>query len=609
MIDPSDVDVGGFEEAVRSAVGRPQRLRAVEATGLLDSEPDAAFDALARLAGELLGTPYALATLVDDSRCFWKSAIGLEGLPVRQNTVGESFCQYVIALDDAFLTGDARLDPRTRDNPTIDSMGLVAWAGHPIRNRDGDVLGTLCVVDTVPRTWDDSHARVLEVLAGAAGSEIELRASLLAAEAAEKSAIQLVTQTALLGALARRLSGSTNTNQVCQLIHEFSPAVLGVEFVLVGLIDPDRRVLRLTAAPDVHEATSNRYDELPLTAHTPLTDAVRNDRSIFVANVAEQAALYPQLLDDANRVGVASTLAEPLRRTDGTIIGAMGVAWPTERTRDDNELALFDTLLSLFAQTLDRTIATDSRSELIADLREHVLGAVPRVIGLDAAVRYLPANDHLGLGGDWYDIIELDEDRTCVVVGDVAGHGIEATARMGQIQAVLHALVRLDLDLGSVFDLAERALIDLHDSYLATIDLFVVNRSAGTLQHVSAGHVPPVVWTPDGGARLLEGGRRPLLGTPAGSGPVETVAFPAGSVLVAYTDGLVERPNEAIDIGLERLRNLVEHYGPESADVIADELLSQHLQAETRRDDIALAVVAHRTSTLASSRHKDDCSS
>lgn len=597
MIDLTHLTVGDFEEAVRVAVGRPQRLRAVEATGLLDSDPEAAFDALARLAGELLGTPYALVTLVDDTRCFWKSAIGLEALPVRQNTAGESFCQYVIALDDAFLTGDARLDVRTQNNTTIASMGLVAWAGHPIRNRDGEILGTLCVVDTVPRTWDDSHARILKVLAGAAGSEIELRASLSAAEAAERTATQLVTQTALLGSLARSLSGSTTTDEVCQLIGEFGPAILGVEAVLVGLIDFDRRVLRLIAAADVHEATGHRYHELPLAAHTPLTDAIRTGQPIFIANTADGADRYPLLADDANRVGVVSSLTEPLRRTDGTVIGTMGVTWSVERTRDDNELALFDTLITLFAQTLDRTIATDSRSELIANLRDHVLGTVPTVTGLEVAVRYVPAHDHLGLGGDWYDIIELDQDRTCVIVGDVAGHGVEATARMGQIQAVVHALIRLNLDLGSVFDLAEHALIDLHDHYLATVDLFIIDRSTATLQHVSAGHVPPIVWTPDSGASLLEGGRRRLLGNPAGLAPVETVAFPAGSVLVAYTDGLIERRDEPLDHSLERLRNLVAQHAAHPTNVIADELLNRLSRAGTQPDDIALAVVAHRTAS------------
>ncbi len=161
-------------------IADPSRLAAVRATGLLDTKSEDVFDELARLAGRLLKTPFALVTLVDDQRCFWKSRIGIPDDGPRQNATEESFCQYVIASDEPLVVGDVRRDPRTRDTPAIALLGVVAWAGYPLRDRDGLVLGTLCVVDTKPREWTAGDEGVLEALALAASTELRLRTDLTA---------------------------------------------------------------------------------------------------------------------------------------------------------------------------------------------------------------------------------------------------------------------------------------------------------------------------------------------------------------------------------------------------------------------------------------------
>ena len=165
---------------------------------------------------------------------------------------------------------------------------------------------------------------------------------------------------------------------------------------------------------------------------------------------------------------------------------------------------------------------------------------------------------------------------------------------MALIQGVLHALIRLDVELGSIFGFVEEVLAHLNDGYLATADMFVIEHNAQLIHHVSAGHPPPVLWVPGSGARTLDGGRRPLLGSPKGPGPVETVAFPPGSVLVAYTDGLIEKPTESIDVGIEHLKQCINRYSGNPANTIADKILAEHLGDATRRDDTALAVIAHR---------------
>lgn len=162
----------------------PHRLAAVEATGLLDTGPEEAFDRLARLASVMLETPFAFVTLVDDRRSFWKSCIGVEAatLQDRQNTVEESFCQYVINLGDGLLIDDAAAHPLTCDNPSIASMGVAAWAGFPIPGPGGEPLGSFCVVDTRVRSWTTRDGEVLHTLSLAAAGEIALRQAAAEAE-------------------------------------------------------------------------------------------------------------------------------------------------------------------------------------------------------------------------------------------------------------------------------------------------------------------------------------------------------------------------------------------------------------------------------------------
>lgn len=156
----------------------PARLDAVRATSLLDSPAEPAFDDLTRLAALLINAPLAFATIVDDARSFWKSSFGLPDTSPRQNTVEESFCQYVVRSRTELVVTDASVDARTRDNPSVASMGVRAWAGFPLVSPDGEVLGSFCVVDTVAREWSVQDLEVLRTLAGAASREIALRAAI-----------------------------------------------------------------------------------------------------------------------------------------------------------------------------------------------------------------------------------------------------------------------------------------------------------------------------------------------------------------------------------------------------------------------------------------------
>ena len=159
----------------RPGVREPERLAALRRSGLFETGPEDAFDRLTELAAVVTGATRACITLVDASHYAYKSAVGVaEGAP-QIGPIEESFCYYVVGSSKPFVVDDARGDPRTYDNPAIEINGIAAWAGYPIEDAAGWVLGTFCLIATEPYAWTDTDLHVLATLAQATSSEIALR--------------------------------------------------------------------------------------------------------------------------------------------------------------------------------------------------------------------------------------------------------------------------------------------------------------------------------------------------------------------------------------------------------------------------------------------------
>jgi GAF domain-containing protein len=159
-----------------AAVTDSDRLEALRATGLLDSDTTPSFDRLARLASHVLNAPVALVSLVDADRQFFKSCLGLPEpwASGRQSPLTHSFCQHAVASREALLVDDAREHELLRDNLAIRDMGVIAYAGIPLIDADGHALGTLCVIDSRPRHWTTHQVQLLGDLAASVVTEIGL---------------------------------------------------------------------------------------------------------------------------------------------------------------------------------------------------------------------------------------------------------------------------------------------------------------------------------------------------------------------------------------------------------------------------------------------------
>jgi len=189
-----------------SRVLSPSRLAALHASGLLDGVVNPVLDRISRLATKLLGVPIALVSLVDVERQHFPGMTGLSGwaADTRGTPLSHSFCKHVVARDAALLITDARTDPLVMAQPTYADLGVVAYAGVPLRTASGETLGAMCAIDTKPVQWTAAQVATLEDLAAAAMAEIELRAALSALEMAHEKLRQQVIRDPMTGLLNRR---------------------------------------------------------------------------------------------------------------------------------------------------------------------------------------------------------------------------------------------------------------------------------------------------------------------------------------------------------------------------------------------------------------------
>jgi GAF domain-containing protein len=156
----------------------PGRLAALERTGLLAGTiQDKTFDRHTSVASRVLGAPVALVSLVDADRQIFPGCIGLPEpwATDRQTPLSHSFCQHAVATREPLIISDAREHPLVRDNLAITDLNVIAYAGIPLIDRDGNALGSFCVIDSKPRTWTQPEVDLLKDLAASVVAELESR--------------------------------------------------------------------------------------------------------------------------------------------------------------------------------------------------------------------------------------------------------------------------------------------------------------------------------------------------------------------------------------------------------------------------------------------------
>ncbi|MEU9265027.1 SpoIIE family protein phosphatase [Streptomyces sp. NPDC048251] len=301
-------------------------------------------------------------------------------------------------------------------------------------------------------------------------------------------------------------------------------------------------------------------------------------------------------------LGIHSTMSVPIQARGMTL----GVAVLTRFRRPDpftpDDVLLAEEITARAAVCIDNARRFSRERETALALQRSLLPrSLPRTAAVDAASRYLPAA-RAGVGGDWFDVIPLSGMRVAMVVGDVLGHGIQASATMGRLRTAVRTLADIDLapdellthldDL--VVRLSEEAGGDGDPGEVGASCLYAVYDPVSRRCTLArAGHPPPVVLRPNGPARRVELPAGPALGL--GGLPFESaeLELAEGSVLAFYTDGLVESREREVDSALRLLSETLAAYS-DSLDETCDRILHALLPPGGAADDVALLLARTR---------------
>jgi serine phosphatase RsbU (regulator of sigma subunit)/anti-sigma regulatory factor (Ser/Thr protein kinase) len=417
---------------------------------------------------------------------------------------------------------------------------------------------------------------------GRARAELEQRAELLREQAARAEAEAMAETVAKL----QRITDITLTHLS---LDELLPAVLRsiLEAVraqagAILLADDDRglrasctigltavdREARLEAGEGFPARVARAREPL---AASPSAEGDRLSRAFEAAGVASLVGV-PLMADD-RLVGILVVgTHEDLGRVETDLLRLQGdrVALSIQRAR------LYDRE-RVVAQTLQRTLLPER---------------LPEVPGLEVAARYVPAREHAKVGGDWYDVFVLDEAAVGLAMGDVVSHGIRAASVMGQVRSTLRAYALDGEGPGTTLTKLNRIVRSLDQSETVTAVYLALDLERGTVTVASAGHPPPLLIAPGGDAQFLEEVGSVPLGAHATSRYEESVArLEAGSTILLYTDGLVERRDISLD---ERLAQLASEASAdfEEPESLCTRLIDALVGAEAPADDVAL-MAAH----------------
>ncbi len=279
------------------------------------------------------------------------------------------------------------------------------------------------------------------------------------------------------------------------------------------------------------------------------------------------------------------TAAIALQHPEGVLVVWIDLAEERPFTLEDQ--TLLTVLAGRLGQGLQRVYQVDQQRETALALQHAILGPADLPHGFE--VRYQAAARPLQVGGDWYDVVELDDGRIAMIVGDCVGHGLAAATVMGQVRSACRALLFQNPSPATALEWLDRFAARLSGAQCTTAVCAVLDPETGELVYSSAGHPPAILVHADGTIRLLDDGHTIALGIrPHRSRPEASVTVPARATLVLYTDGLVERRRTPLDDGIARAADFIQEGLAAPLDHLANQIMSRLAPGGGYQDDVAL---------------------
>ncbi|MFR9787523.1 PP2C family protein-serine/threonine phosphatase [Streptomyces sp. MB22_4] len=395
--------------------------------------------------------------------------------------------------------------------------------------------------------------------------------------------------------------------------------VLGPDLVIV---DVNRAYLKATGRTREDLVGQHVFQAFPDNPGDPNADGVRNLsvslHRVLATRRPDTMALQKYDIPVAHRPGVFeerwwSPVNTPVLGPDGQVawiihrvedltgfVKARRAARPAE-VRVDTGADVTESLeAELYARARELQLLNEElrqahtrEREVAVTLQEAMLHTPDLAHHRDIAVRYLPAVGSLNVCGDWYDVVDIPPDRLALAVGDVIGHGLKAAAVMGMLRSALSAAIRALERPAQALEVLGLYARSIDGALGTTAAKVIVDQRSLLITYSNAGHPPPVLVHADGRTELLDQATDPPLGTRPQHvpRPQASARYEPGDTLVLYTDGLIERRDEDIDTGLDRLTGVLAEHRHLGSEQLADTVLARLGVASGGRDDVALIVV------------------
>lgn len=365
--------------------------------------------------------------------------------------------------------------------------------------------------------------------------------------------------------------------------------ILDADTAAVLLLDPSGRQLIATAASGLEEEVSQGV-RIPVGQGFAGRIAAER-RPVILERVEHGTVLNPLLLEK----GIRSLAGVPLL-AHGAVLGVLHVGTLRDRVFTADDAALLQMAADRAAMAVQSLLTREDQAAALALQRSLVPSALPTVAGTEVAARYVPGSGHVG--GDWYDAFVLPSGKLALVVGDVAGSGLPAAVIMGRLRSALRAYA---LEFPGPADVLAKLDAKMQyfeeDDVMATVSYAVLDPDSGQLAISSAGHFPPVIAAPGQQAALAQIAVDPPIGvTDPSRRQVTMLALPPGAALCLFTDGLVERRDEPVDVGITRLCQTV---APEPPEDVCNSVMHALVGRQYPGDDIALLVLRWLPATAA----------
>ncbi len=366
----------------------------------------------------------------------------------------------------------------------------------------------------------------------------------------------------------------------------------------IGLLDPDEDNVRFEYGGTFPAELRDRYHVAPRDAPLVAVDVIKRGEPMVVTDTLDLPPRYDHAVHDTAS-SVRACVIQPLRGGLGRIIGVLSLLWSQPRQFSAGELDMFAHAAELTQSALDRVRATAREHRIAVEFQEQLLDLDRGSTAAAVAAVYQPAGEAMRVGGDWYLVMPLNRPgQIGISVGDVVGHGLPGATVMSRLRAAVGATALSQADPAVVLSTLDTYAATVQGARCATVAYALVdagdpgNGSPATLSYSCAGHPYPLLVSADPGRApvFLEGGRR----TPVATGRVKAAdstaqaELPPGTLVLLYTDGLIERPGESLDEGFERLKATAAECAHLAVDDVCAELLRRMTPPGGYRDDVVV---------------------